>query len=96
MIRARTVTSKRSLKCRFKTQEVSTQPLPSSKVKTGGPPPKLWKAGSVDIEYDLDPTAGADPVESWSKTVTVSFCLVLCVVIDWVEGKSHRVLTSKT
>lgn len=86
MFRARTTASKRSLRSRFKTQNVATEPLLSNKVRQGGPPPELWKAGSVDIAYDLDPTAGADPVESWSKTITVSFCLVLCVVVDGWRG----------
>jgi hypothetical protein len=75
----------RSLIARFRTQEVVTPPMTAREVQNGSVPKELWRAGSVDIEYDADPTAKADPVDSWSQTVTVSLFLRACLPVAWIE-----------
>lgn len=73
MLRARPTVPRRTLVARFRTQDALTAPMPLGKVTSGGAPQEQnWKAGSMDVAYDLDPTANADPVTSWSQNITVS------------------------
>ena len=72
MLRARCTVPRRTLVARFRTQDAVTAPMPLRNVGSGGAPQEQsWKAGSMDVAFDVDPTANADPVASWSQTITV-------------------------
>lgn len=87
MLRVRTAVPKRNLVSRFRSQDVVVTPMPWSRLAKGEESSQLWKAGSVDIAYDVDPTARADPATSWTQTVTV--CLLTCFSARLLPGSGN-------